>query len=82
MTTTTHTLDDFAVTDWTTLDYALSTHPIYADLTFKGSIFQQILNTRRLPPLFYLSFLLCPFTKNSCYSKVGLLLQAPITQEK
>ena len=51
MTTTTHLLDDFAVTDWTALDYAVSTHPVY-DLTFKGSIFQQVINTRHLPLLF------------------------------
>ena len=51
-TTPTHLLDDFAVTDWTALDYALSTHPFYADLTFKGSIFQQVVNTRHLPLLF------------------------------
>ena len=51
MTTTTHFLDDFEVTDWTTLDYAVSSHPA-TDLTFKGSIFQQIIkNTRHLPLL-------------------------------
>ena len=52
MTTTTHFLDDFTVTDWTTLDYAASSHQVYADLSFKGSFFQQIINTRHLPLLF------------------------------
>ena len=52
MTTTTHFLEDFEVTDWTTLDYAASFHPVFADLTFKGSLFQQIVNTRHLPLLF------------------------------
>ena len=48
-TTTTHLLEDFEVTDWTTLDNAVSTHPVYADLTFIGSVFQQIISTRHLP---------------------------------
>ena len=52
MTITTHTLEDFEVTDRTTLDYALSTHPVLADITFKRSIFQQIINTRHFPLLF------------------------------
>ena len=52
MTTTTHFLEDLEVTDWTTLDYAASSHPAFADLTFKGSLFQQIVNTRHLPLLF------------------------------
>ena len=52
MTTTTDVLEDFEVTDWTTLDYCATSHPIFPDITFKGSIFQQLVNTRHLPLLF------------------------------
>ena len=52
MTSTTDFLDDFSVSDWTTLDFASITHPIYCDLQFKGSHFQQLINTRHLPLLF------------------------------
>ena len=52
MITTTRLLDDFAVTDWTALDYAMSTHPVYVDLAFKGCIFRQVINTRHLSLLF------------------------------
>ena len=52
MTTTTDVLEDFEVTDWTTLDYCATSHPIFPDIIFKGSIFQQLVNTRHLPLLF------------------------------
>ena len=52
MTSTTDVLEDFEVTDWTTLDYCATSHPIFPDISFKGSIFQQLVNTRHLPLLF------------------------------
>ena len=55
MTSTTDHLDDFSVTDWTTLDYASITHPIFCDFQFKGSHFQQLVNTRHLPLVFSFS---------------------------
>ena len=65
MTTSADLLDDFEVTDWTTLDYASVSHPIFPDFTFKGSIFQQIVNSRHLPLLFtYRSF----FTPKTRYT--------------
>ena len=52
MTSTTDFLDEFSVSDWTTLDFASVTHPIFCDLQFKGSHFQQFINTRHLPLIF------------------------------
>ena len=52
MTTTTDHLDDFSVTDCTTVDFASITHPIFCDFQFKGSHFQQLINARHLPLLF------------------------------
>ena len=52
MTSTTDFLEDFEVTDWTTLDYGVASHPIFSDLQFSGSIFQQAVNSRHLPLLF------------------------------
>ena len=52
MTSATDHLDDFSVTDWTTLDYASITHPVVCDFHFKGSHFQQLINIRHLPLFF------------------------------
>ena len=52
MTSTTDGLDDLDVANWTTLDYCSVTHPILPDTFFKGSIFQQLINSRHLPLLF------------------------------
>ena len=52
MTSSTDCLDDFDVSDWTTLDYNAVSHPIFPDITFKGSLFQQLINSRHLPLLF------------------------------
>ena len=52
MTSATDFLDDFSVSDWATLDFASITHPIYCELQFKGSHFQQLINTRHFPLLF------------------------------
>ena len=52
MTSSTDFLDDFSVSDWTTLNFASVTHPIFCDLQFKGCHFQQLINTRHLPLIF------------------------------
>ena len=52
MTSTTDFLDDLSVSDWTTLDFASVTHPVLCDFQFKGSHFQQLINTRHLPLIF------------------------------
>ena len=88
MTTTTHLLDDFAVTDWTALDYALSTHPVYVELTSKRSMFQQVINTRQLPLLFTYRTSLTPPTKTlsvpkldySCTSEFINLIESELLQ--
>ena len=49
MTTTSDTLDELDVHNLTTSDSAAATHPAYADITFQGSICQQLINTRHLP---------------------------------
>ena len=45
-------LDDVDVSDWTTLDYCSVSRPIFPDISFKGSFFQQLVNSRHLPLLF------------------------------
>ena len=52
MTSPSDGLNDLDVSNWTTLDYGSVTHPIFPDIYFKGSIFQQPINTRHLPLLF------------------------------
>ena len=52
MTSATDFLEDFTVSDWTTLDYASVSHPVFCDFTFKGSQFQQLINSRHLPLFF------------------------------
>ena len=52
MTCSTDCLDDVDVSDWTTLDYCSVSHPIFPDISFKGSFFQQLVNSRHLPLLF------------------------------
>ena len=52
MTSSTDCLEDVDVMDWTTLDNASIAHPIFPDISFKGSIFQQLINSRHLPLLF------------------------------
>ena len=52
MTSSTDFLEDFSVSDWTTLDFASVSHPVFCDLQFKGSRFQQLINTRHLPLIF------------------------------
>ena len=52
MTATTDMFEDFEITDWTILDYCATSYPIFPDIIFKGSIFQQLINSRHLPLLF------------------------------
>ena len=49
---------------------ALSTRPIYVDLTFKGSIFQQVINTRHLPLLLTCRTSFTPPTKTLSVTKL------------
>ena len=74
MTTTTHLLENFEVTDWTALDYAACTHPAHVDLTFKGSIFQQLINTWHLPLYFTYRTSFSPLTKTSTAPKLDYSL--------
>ena len=52
MTSSTDFLEDFSVSDWTTLDFASVSNPVFCDLQFTGSHFQQLINTRHLPLIF------------------------------
>ena len=52
MTSATDGLEDLDVSNWTTLDYCSVTRPIFPDIYFKGSVFQQLINSRHLPLLF------------------------------
>ena len=52
MTSSTDSPDDFDVTDWTTVDDAAVSHPIFPYITFEGSIFQQLIDSRHLPLFF------------------------------
>ena len=49
-----HLLETANITDWTTLDYAILPPSLRQSVTFRGNIFQQLVNSRHLPLLFSL----------------------------
>ena len=49
-----HLLETANITDWTTLDYAILPPSLRQSITFRGNIFQQLVNSRHLPLLFSL----------------------------
>ena len=49
MTSTTDFLEDFSVSDWTTLDFASNTHPIFCDSMSEPNIALRSLSTGRAP---------------------------------